>query len=377
MCISGRARAGIDEGQAVRVAVLGGTGRVGSYLCPRLAAIERIHVISVSRGTHEPYPTSAASVSAPDAAWSSGAIERVTLDRADQAEFNAGVAALNAHIIVDLCCFDLAVLRALTTALLAAPTTPAHIVTTSTIWALGANDGKAPTEESGAHGSDPLGYHGKAKRAMAKFLTEEIDAPWASTVLHLGHLCGRGWVPLNPLGNFNLSVFLALRDGAPVALPNDGAASLHHGHADDAAGAVLAALAAPERAGGEAFSCVAAEAITMRNFAAAIATRTWGDAAATPANLSSLPCPSAEFTASVGSESVAEITLEHVRHTSNCSTAKLAQRLSFTPKWTILNAVAESLRFLEVAGKLNADGTGAYVPTASSTKREQMRAVPK
>ena len=369
------AKLGLDEGSTVRVAVLGGTGRVGWYLCPRLAAIERVHVISVSRGTHAPYPTSAASASAPDAAWSSGAIERVALDRADQAAFNAGVAALDAHIVVDLCCFDLAALRALTVALLAAPTTPAHVVTTSTIWALGANDGEAPTEESGAHGSEPLGHHGKEKRAMTQFLTEEIDAPWASTVIHFGHLCGRGWVPLNPVGTFDPSVFLALRDGAPVALPNDGAASLHHGHADDAAGAVLAALAAPERAGGEAFSCVAAEAITMRDFAAAIASHTWGGAATTPAILTSLPCPSAEFTASVGgSDGVAAITLEHVRHSSNCSTAKLAQRLSFAPKWTILDAVAESLRYLEDAGKLSADGTGMYVPTASSTERETTRA---
>ena len=354
---------GLGEGEDVRIAVLGGTGRVGSYLCPRLAAIAGVAVISVSRGTHEPY--------LPSAYWSSGAIERVALDRADQPRFNAGVVALNAHVIVDFCCFDVAALKALTSALLAAPPTaqPSHIITTSTIWALGANDGIAPTEEDGSHGSEPLGYHGKEKRAMTRFLTEEIEAPWASTVLHFGHLCGRGWVPLNPIGNFDPSVFVALKEGAPVALPNDGGARLHHGHADDAAGAVLAALAAPERSGGEAFTCVATQSITMKEFATKIGSATWGTSAA-QANVTSLPCPSAEFTASVGSAGVAEITLEHVRHSSDCSTQKLRQRLSFTPAWSIVDAVADSLKWLEEAGKLSG---GAYIPTATSTAREKTR----
>ena len=81
------------------------------------------------------------------------------------------------------------------------------------------------------------------------------------TILHPGHICGRGWPPLNPSGHFNpfpmglepmtsrqplpsqhplirssrpnvaRMVFDALRRGEPVAVPNLGMESVHHVHA--------------------------------------------------------------------------------------------------------------------------------------------------
>jgi len=83
----------------VRVAIIGGTGHIGSYLTPRL--FEAGHkVICITRGLKAPYRE--------HAAWQ--AIERVELDRvAEEAagSFGERIAQLDAEVVIDLTCYRL------------------------------------------------------------------------------------------------------------------------------------------------------------------------------------------------------------------------------------------------------------------------------
>lgn len=82
----------------MRVAVIGGSGHVGTFLVPRL--VEAGHeVVSVSRGRRDPYQA--------HPAWRS--VEQVTLDReAEEAEgtFGERVLALEPDAVVDMICFS-------------------------------------------------------------------------------------------------------------------------------------------------------------------------------------------------------------------------------------------------------------------------------
>lgn len=366
------------------VAVLGGTGRVGSYLCPRLTEIPGVDVVSVSRGQHQPYPTTTASPTQPDVRWAR--VRQVHLDRAaDRATFDSKVAGLGARVVVDLSCFEPTMCTSLNAALQAAAIAVEQYVCTSTVWALGANDGTAPTTEDGAHGSAPLGLHGVQKREITNYVTGELaaTAPYSCSVFHLSHIVGRGWATLNPQGNFNPAVFGALRGGTePVGLPGDGWARVHHGHADDAATAILAALRAPEKVAGEAFCCAAPEAMTLPAFAKGMAAADWEDGDGDSGGgggrqegrrpvLEFHPCPSDAFTAAAGSTGAAAISLDHVRHSTNVSVAKLERVLGVVPRWTVVEGVVDGLRWLVEAAML---GIGAiHVPDIAADEREATR----
>ncbi|MDF2747213.1 MAG: NAD-dependent epimerase/dehydratase, partial [Propionibacteriaceae bacterium] len=81
----------------MRIAVIGGSGHVGSFLVPRLVRAGH-EVVNLSRGARAPYVD--------DEAWSE--VEQIPVDRAaeDTAEtFGKRVTALNAEVVVDMICF--------------------------------------------------------------------------------------------------------------------------------------------------------------------------------------------------------------------------------------------------------------------------------
>lgn len=82
----------------MRVAIIGGTGHVGTYLVPRL--VEAGHdVICVSRQQREPYHA--------HSAWQK--VQHVQIDR-EAAEaagtFGAQIRELNADAVIDMICFE-------------------------------------------------------------------------------------------------------------------------------------------------------------------------------------------------------------------------------------------------------------------------------
>jgi nucleoside-diphosphate-sugar epimerase len=315
----------------MKITVIGGTGHIGTYLVPRL--VERGHQVTcVSRGKREPY--------LPHAAWK--AVRRVRLDReALEAEgrFGAEIASLRPEALVDLTCFTLSSARPMVEALAGRV---GHLVSCGTIWVHGPSV-EVPTTESQPRA--PLEEYGVQKAAIEAYLLGEAHLRgFPATVLHPGHIVGRGWVPLNPAGNFNPVVFQAIARGQALRLPNLGLETVHHVHADDVAQAFQRALENRSTAVGESFHVVSPAALTLRGYAE----RMFAWFGREPA-LEFLPWEAWRGTAS---EEDAKETLEHISHSPNCSIDKARRLLDYRPRYTSWQAVTESVEWLLEQGML-------------------------
>jgi nucleoside-diphosphate-sugar epimerase len=309
----------------MRVVVIGGTGHIGTWLSPALAAAGH-EVICVSRGRRPPYQ--------PDAAWQT--VQRVTLDRAAEegaGGFGARIAALEGEAVIDLTCYTLESARQLVDGLRGR----AHILHCGTIWVHG-HSVEVPTTEDAPR--TPFGDYGCRKASIEKYLLENASA----TALHPGHLVGPGWPPINPAGNFNLQVFADLRAGREVLLPNLGMETVHHVHASDVAQAFVRAVERRYAAEGKSFHVVSPAALTLRGYAERMAG--WFGQ---PARLRFLPFDEWRRTAG---EREAAITWDHIAHSPNCSIARARAALGYEPRYSSLQAVQESVSWLMSAGQL-------------------------
>ena len=63
-------------------------------------------------------------------------------------------------------------------------------------------------------------------------------------------------MPLNPAGHFNPETYAGIARGESLTLPNLGLETVHHVHADDVAGVVMATIEHPGAAVGESFHAV-------------------------------------------------------------------------------------------------------------------------
>ncbi|MCU1490208.1 MAG: NAD-dependent epimerase/dehydratase [Acidimicrobiaceae bacterium] len=325
----------MSKGAAVRVVVIGATGHIGSYLVPRLVSGGH-EVIGLSRGARSPYH--------PDPAFEE--IEQQVVDREaeDQAgTFGARVAALEADAVVDLICFDRASAAQLAQALAGSATFLVHC---GTIWVHGPARTVPVTEEAPRR---PLEPYGIAKAEIEELLlAEHHRGALRACVLHPGHIVGPGWVPVNPAGNFDLSVFSRLARGEGLVLANFGLETLHHVHADDVAQAFSLALEHQEAAGGEAFHIVSPNALTLRGYAEAVAD--WFDQ---PARLTFLPF---EQWREQVDEKEALPTGTHLSHSPSMSIDKARRLLGYEPAYSSLAAVRESLSWLIEQGEVDTAG---------------------
>jgi len=235
----------------MRVAVIGGSGHIGSFLLPRLVRAGH-EVLNLSRGAARPYTD--------DAAWAQ--VRPVAVDR--EAEDAAGtfgprVADLGADAVVDLICFTPTSAQALVEALRGLT---AHLLHCGSIWMHGPSTRVPLTEEDERH---PVGEYGVGKDAIARLLQQETaDGGLPTTSLHPGHISGPGWAPITPLGNLDAGVWDRLARGEEVLVPGTGSELLHHVHADDVAAAFQLALEQPAAAAGQVFHATAARAMTVR-----------------------------------------------------------------------------------------------------------------
>jgi nucleoside-diphosphate-sugar epimerase len=315
----------------MRVVVIGGTGHIGSYLVPRL--VERGHeVIVLSRGSREPYLQ--------HAGWKQ--VRRLAVDREAERRsggFAARVAKLEPAVVMDLICFTPESARGLVQALRGAVE---HYLCCGTIWVHGPSVVVPTTEEQPRR---PFGDYGVNKAAMEEYLLREARlSGFPATVVHPGHIVGRGWVPLNPQGNFNPAVYLALARGQDLALPNLGQETVHHVHADDVAGVFIAAMESRPTALGESFHAVSPRALSLRGFAEQVAA--WFGV---EPSLRFLPWEEWKKTVS---EEDARTTWDHIAHSPSCSMAKAERRLGFRPRHGSVEAVRESLAWLIEHGAL-------------------------
>jgi nucleoside-diphosphate-sugar epimerase len=312
----------------MRVIVIGGTGHIGTYLTPRL--VEDGHqVISISRGRREPYQ--------PNAAWRD--VRHVTMDRAAEeaaGTFGPRIRELQADAVVDITCYTPASARHLVEALRGSVQ---HFLHCGTIWVHGpVVNGPIAEDEP----RKPFGDYGCRKAEIERYLLAEARAGFPASVLHPGHLVGPGWAPVNPAGNFNPQVFADLAAGHEVALPNLGNETLHHVHADDVAQAFVDALTHWPAAVGGSFHVVSPAAITLRDYAGTVAG--WFHQ---PAKLRFLPWEEWRQAASARD---AEVTGNHIAHSSNCSIEKARRLLEYGPRYGSAEAVREALSSLIATG---------------------------
>ena len=235
----------------MRVAVIGGSGHIGSFLLPRLVRAGH-EVLNLSRGSARPY--------ADDPAWAE--VRPVLVDR--EAEDAAGTFAsraadLGADAVVDLICFTPDSATRLVEGLRGRT---GHLLHCGSIWMHGPSTRVPLTEDDARH---PVGAYGVAKDAIARLLHEETaGGGLVTTSLHPGHISGPGWAPITPLGNLDAGVWERLARGEEVLVPGTGAELLHHVHADDVAAAFQLALEQRDAAAGQVFHATAARAMTTR-----------------------------------------------------------------------------------------------------------------
>ncbi len=325
----------------MRVAVIGGTGHIGSYLTPML--VDAGHeVICVCRGRRQPYRK--------HPAWSS--VAYCYVDRAVEEEagaFGQRIAHLKTEAVVDLTCYHPASARQLADALRGNAT---HLLHCGTIWVHGPSASVPTTEDQPRQ---PFGDYGIRKAAIeAWLLAQAHETGLPVTVLHPGHLVGPGWAPINPAGNFNTAVFAALMQGDEVFIPNFGTETVHHVHAEDVARAFLLAIRNREAALGHSFHVVAASALTLLGYAEQMAA--WFGQ---PPKLRFLPFH--DWRQSV-SERDAAVTEDHIRHSPHCSIEKARRLLGFEPRYTPLQAVQESVSWLLANGVLAGAGQAMAQP---------------
>lgn len=313
----------------VRVAVIGGSGHIGTYLIPRLA--ESGHeIINVSRGHRKPYR------SAP--VWN--AVRAVAIDR-EAAEtdgtFADQISDLKPDIVIDLICFRLSSAIRLVEALSGRVS---HFLHCGTIWVHGPSVQVPTTEQQPRR---PIAEYGKQKAAIEQYLLQQArSSGFPATIIHPGHIVGQGWVPVNPAGNMNPAVFAKLARGERIQLPHLGMETVHHVHADDVAQVFMRAMNHWRNAVGESFHAVSPAALTLRGYADAVAG--WYGR---EAQYECLPWD--EWKTTVKEEDW-KYTRNHIMHSPNCSIEKARSLLGYTPRYTSLEAVHESVIWLTENG---------------------------
>jgi nucleoside-diphosphate-sugar epimerase len=307
----------------MRVAIIGGTGHIGSFLTPRLFDAGHA-VICISRGIKAPYRE--------HAAWR--AIERVEIDRAAEetaGNFGGRIAELDAEVVIDLTCYRLESAQHLVEALRGRV---GHFIHCGTIWVHGTSV-EVPTTEAAPRTA--FGGYGQRKAAIEAYLLSEARE-FPITILHPGHLVGPGWAPINPAGNFNPDVFSMLLQGRQIQLPNIGMETVHHVHAEDVAQCFVKAMERRSAALGENFHVVSPAALTLRGYAERVSA--WFGH---PPQLQFLPWE--EWRQGV-TERDAAVTWDHIAHSPNCSIAKARILLGYEPRYSSLEAVRESVDWL-------------------------------
>jgi len=315
----------------MRVAIIGGTGHIGTYLVPRL--VEAGHaVMCINRGLRDPY--------IPHPAWEH--VKRVTMDRAAEeasGDFPRRIAKLQPEAVIDITCYRLESARQLVDGLRGLVGRFLHC---GTIWVHGSNVTVPTTEEQPRK---PLEEYGVRKAAIEGYLLEEArENRFPAAVIHPGHIVGEGWPPLNPQGHFSPWVFERLARGEELALPHLGLETLHHVHADDVAQAFMCALENWDHAVGQSFHAVSEAAVTQRGYAEAVAS--WFGK---EPRLCFLPWDEWRRTVS---EDEAFQSWRHVTHSSHCSIAKAGKLLGYQPRYTSFQAVRESVDWLIRHGKI-------------------------
>ena len=307
----------------MRTVIIGGTGHIGTYLVPRLVK-QGFDVVSVTRGEKEPYT--------PNGAWEY--VEKVNLDRAEEEKngtFGKKIAALKGDIVIDVIAFKLESAKQMVEALKG---NVLHYLYTASIWAHGSASVVPAPEDLPRH---PFGEYGIQKAATEAFLHEEYAKNgFPETVVMPGHITGPGWTCINPSGNLDPQVFGRIARGEEIYIPHFGMETVHHVHADDVAQVFMQAIIHRNNALGESFHAVSPYAMTLKGYAEAMFL--WFGK---EPNLKFLPWK--EWCETIKDEAFIASTYNHVAHSDNYSVEKGRRLIDYNPRYSILQAVYESV----------------------------------
>ncbi|MDW7658698.1 MAG: NAD-dependent epimerase/dehydratase family protein [Bacillota bacterium] len=311
-----------------KIIVIGGKGRIGSYLVPMLC--EAGHkVLCVSRGQTDLYRD--------QAVWQS--VQQVVLDRR-QADFTQKIADLKGDVVIDLICFKDDDMHQMVEALRG---NIGHYIVCGSLWMHGPST-IVPCPEH--LNRQPIGEYGQEKLKMDDSIQRlYATAGFPGTIVHPGHIVAEGYRPVNPQGNLNLEVFSALCHGRNLALPNLGMETLHHVHAADVAGVMAAAIEAGSLSFGQGFHAASPAALTLAGYAREVAA--WFGR---QADLSFQPY---ETWAKSISDEDAAATYDHISRSPNASMEKARRMLGFTPRYTSLQAIRAAVDWLIEQGTLS------------------------
>jgi nucleoside-diphosphate-sugar epimerase len=316
------------------VVVIGATGHIGTYLVPRLVRAGH-EVVAISRGDRAPYHEAVE--------W--GSVQRIVADRASEdaaGSFGARIAGLEPDAVVDLICFTPESAQQLVDALMPARPLLVHC---GTIWVHG-RAARVPVTEDEPRTA--FGEYGTGKAAVEALLQRQTLAGGVpSVVLHPGHICGPGWPVITPVGNLDGDVWRQLAVGEAVAMPALGLGVLNHVHADDVAQAFEQALTRPG-AIGSSFHVVAEQAMTCRGLAEGVAAWFGREAVLDFVDWD-------EFARRVGSEHAAA-TMDHIDRSITASIERARSVLGYAPRYSSLEALRESLRWLAEHGQVDVAG---------------------
>jgi nucleoside-diphosphate-sugar epimerase len=293
-------------------------------------------VVVITRGLSRPYRS--------DGAWDH--VQMVNVDRESEdaaGTFGARVGAMEADAVIDLVCFTPDSARQLAEGLRGRT---GHLLHCGTIWIYGPTPEVPLTEAAPRR---PFGTYGINKAAIEKYLLAESSRGGTpTTILHPGHIVGRGWAPVNPAGNLDLDVFGKLARGETLALPNFGLETVHHVHADDVAQSFDRALARRSVAIGEPFHVTSRRAISLRSYAEAVAG--WFGREA------QLEFQPFERWREGVDEEAAAATYDHIAHSPAASIEKAEHLLGYTPRYTSLQGVREAVAWLIEQGRIETGG---------------------
>jgi nucleoside-diphosphate-sugar epimerase len=310
----------------MKVAVIGGSGHIGTYLIPKLLRAG-FTVVNISRGQSKPYSE--------HSLW--GEVEQVTLDRDKEpkAQFENKIALLKADVVVDLINFTLEDTKSMVAALRS--TNLSHYLFCSSIWAHGKATHIPVTEDQPKF---PLDEYGIQKVKSEEYLhTLYRQEGFPETVIMPGQISGGPWVIINPVGNQDYWIFDTIRRGEEIVLPNFGMETLHHVHADDVAQVFFNAITHRNAALGESFHAVADESITLLGYAKAMY-RFFGQ----KEKIKFLPWE--EWCAYTKNQEYIDKTYYHIARSGYFSIEKARRLLEYHPRYTLLETVEESVSYM-------------------------------
>src|SRR6516225_8755716 len=217
-----------------------------------------------------------------------------------------------------------------------------HYLFCSSIWVYGHAVSVPSTEVDPPNAIDTYGTN-KAK-IEAWLLQQARRNGFPATCFRPGHIVGEGWVPINPQGNPNPDVFSLIARGEELVLPNLGLEMLHHVHADDVAQWIIRAIEHRAASIGEVFNTVSSQALTLRGYAEAMY-RWFGQ----QPRLSFAPFDQWKL----GLEkSDAESSWGHIMRSSCVSIEKSRQFLGYSPGFSSLKAIQQSVAALIASGRI-------------------------